>query len=66
MALDIDGTLLNPGVHATAVPDAPMTEAVHNLHDAGIVVALALIPEKTGLRVASTAEASGARPWTGQ
>ena len=41
VALDIDGTLLNPGVEATALPEADMTEAVHNLHEAGIVVALA-------------------------
>lgn len=41
VALDIDGTLLAPGVHYDAHPDAAMTEAVHNLHEAGIVVALA-------------------------
>ena len=41
VALDIDGTLLAPGVDTLAVPDAAMTEAVHNLHEAGIVVVLA-------------------------
>ena len=41
VALDIDGTLLDPGVHHSALPKADMTEAVHNLHEAGIVVALA-------------------------
>ena len=38
VALDIDGTLLAPGVPVDAVPDAAMTEAVHALRDAGIVV----------------------------
>jgi len=41
VALDIDGTLLAPGVHVTALPDAAMTTAVHNLHEAGVVVVLA-------------------------
>ena len=41
VALDIDGTLLAPGVHVDAVPDTAMTEAVHSLHAAGIVVVLA-------------------------
>ena len=41
VALDIDGTLLAPGVPVDAVPAAPMTEAVHALRDAGIVVVLA-------------------------
>ena len=41
VTLDIDGTLLAPGVDTLAVPDAAMTEAVHNLHEAGIVVVLA-------------------------
>jgi Cof subfamily protein (haloacid dehalogenase superfamily) len=41
VALDIDGTLLKPGVESTALPDAQMTAAVHDLHEAGIVVALA-------------------------
>ena len=41
VALDIDRTLLEPGVHHAAVPADDMTEAVHNLHEAGIVVALA-------------------------
>ncbi len=41
VALDIDGTLLAPGVPVDAVPDAAMTEAVHALRDAGIVVVLA-------------------------
>ena len=41
VALDIDGTLLPPGVHVDAIPDEAMTKAVHELHDAGIVVVLA-------------------------
>lgn len=41
VALDIDGTLLAPGVDAKALPDGAMTRAVHALHDAGIVVVLA-------------------------
>lgn len=41
VALDIDGTLLAPGVDTAAVPDDDMTEAVHALHEAGVVVALA-------------------------
>ncbi len=41
VALDIDGTLLAPGVDVTALPDAAMTAAVHDLHEAGVVVALA-------------------------
>ncbi|HEY5647289.1 MAG TPA: HAD-IIB family hydrolase [Pseudomonadales bacterium] len=41
VALDIDGTLLAPGVDAKALPDDAMTRAVHDLHDAGIVVVLA-------------------------
>lgn len=41
VALDIDGTLLAPGVDVTALPDDAMTEAVHALHEAGVVVALA-------------------------
>ena len=41
VALDIDGTLLNPGVHVHALPEAPMTQAIHKLRDAGIVVVLA-------------------------
>lgn len=41
VALDIDGTLLKPGAHFAALPEADITEAVHNLHEAGIVVVLA-------------------------
>jgi Cof subfamily protein (haloacid dehalogenase superfamily) len=41
VALDIDGTLLTPGVDAKALPDGPMTQAVQALHDAGVVVVLA-------------------------
>ena len=41
VALDIDGTLLAPGVDAQAVPSAAMTQAVRELQEAGIVVALA-------------------------
>lgn len=41
VALDIDGTLLNPGVAVDSMPDAAMTDAVHQLKDAGIVVVLA-------------------------
>jgi len=41
VALDIDGTLLEPGVPVDALPGEPMTKAVHDLHDAGIVVVLA-------------------------
>jgi hypothetical protein len=41
VALDIDGTLLAPGVHADALPEDPITKAVHDLHEAGIVVVLA-------------------------
>lgn len=41
VALDIDGTLLAPGVHVGALPEDSITQAVHDLHDAGIVVVLA-------------------------
>lgn len=41
VALDIDGTLLNPGVHHRALPEEDMTVAIHELHEAGIAVALA-------------------------
>ena len=41
VALDIDGTLLAPGVHVDALPEGPITNAVHDLHEAGIVVVLA-------------------------
>jgi len=41
VALDIDGTLLAPGVHVHAMPDPAMTRAVHDLAEAGIVVVLA-------------------------
>ncbi len=41
VALDIDGTLLTPGVHVDALPDPHITQAVHDLHDAGIAVVLA-------------------------
>ena len=41
VALDIDGTLLAPGVPVDSVPAQDMTDAVHALHDAGIVVVLA-------------------------
>jgi hypothetical protein len=41
VALDIDGTLLAPGVDARALPDGAMTQAVQALHDAGVVVVLA-------------------------
>lgn len=41
VALDIDGTLLAPGVEPTALPDAAMTQAVEGLMAAGITVVLA-------------------------
>ena len=41
VVLDIDGTLLEPGVEADAVPDQMMTAAVQRLQAAGIVVTLA-------------------------
>lgn len=41
VALDIDGTLLAPGVHHTAVPEQAITEAIANLIDAGVIVLLA-------------------------
>lgn len=41
VALDIDGTLIAPGEHVHALPDAAMTGAVRGLMDAGIIVVLA-------------------------
>ena len=41
VALDIDGTLLAPGVPVDALPEDPITKAVHELHRAGIIVVLA-------------------------
>ncbi|MFK7915406.1 MAG: HAD family hydrolase [Pseudomonadales bacterium] len=41
VALDIDGTLLAPGVKPTALPDSAMTDAVQSLMAAGVTVALA-------------------------
>ena len=41
VALDIDGTLMAPGVSVDAFPGPEMTEVVHALRDADIVVALA-------------------------
>lgn len=41
VALDIDGTLLRPGVHVDALPEDAVTQAVHELRDAGVVVVLA-------------------------
>ncbi|MDH3641611.1 MAG: HAD-IIB family hydrolase [Gammaproteobacteria bacterium] len=41
VALDIDGTLLAPGVHFDALPEEPIKQAVHDLHEAGVVVVLA-------------------------
>jgi hypothetical protein len=41
VALDIDGTLLTPGAHVDALPEDPITRAVHDLRDAGVIVALA-------------------------
>ena len=41
VALDIDGTLLAPGVHVDALPEDAITRAVHELHRAGVVVVLA-------------------------
>jgi Cof subfamily protein (haloacid dehalogenase superfamily) len=41
VALDIDGTLLAPGVHVDALPGDAITEAVYDLLHAGVVVALA-------------------------
>ncbi len=41
VALDIDGTLLAPGVDHSALPDSKMTDAVAALMDAGVIVALA-------------------------
>ena len=41
VALDIDGTLLNPGVHVSALPEADMTAAVTALEARGVAVVLA-------------------------
>lgn len=41
IALDIDGTLIPPGVGYDALPDAAMTAVIHDLHDAGVIVVLA-------------------------
>ena len=41
VALDIDGTLLNPGVHVTALPGDAMSQAVKQLIEQGITVVLA-------------------------
>ncbi len=41
VALDIDGTLIDPGAHFDDLPAAPITDAVSALSAAGIVVALA-------------------------
>jgi Cof subfamily protein (haloacid dehalogenase superfamily) len=41
IALDIDGTLIAPGEHVHALPDAAMQAAVEGLIKAGIVVVLA-------------------------
>jgi Cof subfamily protein (haloacid dehalogenase superfamily) len=41
VALDIDGTLLAPGVDVDAMPSPAITEAVHDLHEGGVVVVLA-------------------------
>ncbi len=41
IALDIDGTLLDPGVHHSTLPTTQLQQAVSRLHDVGIEVALA-------------------------
>lgn len=41
VALDIDGTLLEPGTHVSSLPDAAITQAVSTLIDQGITVVLA-------------------------
>ena len=41
VALDIDGTLLDPGVHHDACPDETITDAVTQLIRAGVVIVLA-------------------------
>lgn len=41
IALDIDGTLLEPGVPFSALPDEEMTQAVRQLMQQGIIVVLA-------------------------
>lgn len=41
VALDIDGTLINPGVPVTELPGPEMTEAVQRVVDSGITVVLA-------------------------
>lgn len=41
IGLDIDGTLLTPGVHHEALPDPVITQAVAQLQEAGVVLVLA-------------------------
>lgn len=41
VALDIDGTLLNPGVHVDALPEEPIRKAIADLGEAGVIVVLA-------------------------
>ncbi len=41
VALDIDGTLIAPGVAHTALPDAAMTRVIAELIEAGVVMVLA-------------------------
>ena len=41
VALDIDGTLLEPGVHVDTLPSNAISRAIRDLIDAGIVVVLA-------------------------
>lgn len=41
VALDIDGTLLDPGVPVTALPEEPMSRAVARLMEKGVTVVLA-------------------------
>ena len=41
VALDIDGTLLDPGVPVSALPEDPMTRAVKQLMERGVAVVLA-------------------------
>ena len=41
VALDIDGTLLRPGVHVDTLPEDNIVQAVNALHEAGVIVVLA-------------------------
>ena len=41
VALDIDGTLLAPGVSVDELPDEHITAVIEALHKAGIIVVLA-------------------------